>query len=343
VGCSVNASGLQGSGVQAVGGAVGSSSNSDAGAEASQVTVSHPDAGPAVAPDEAPARPDVVYADAAPISAPDARPVVDVLSPGPDLVVVGRDVLSPGPDLVVASPDVQVVGSPDVRSASDVSPPGPDLIVGTPDAQVGPPDVVVVSDLPPVSGPEVGSATGTVTFSGGRAVGAMTGYAWVARGDQDTISSPMCFVWNSGVCSGAVWTPADSLCMTGSVPIAPSNFSDGWGIEIGVSASVSADVPIAAGYATISMTFASRSTNSLRMMLHRLGDPSTTTYCMDKVASGNRYTLTDFNTACYGTGGVQLTAADEAMIDNVALQVTASETEAIMVTNLCLNSITFGY
>jgi hypothetical protein len=341
VGCSVNASGLQGPGVQAVGGTVGSSSNSDAWVEASQVTVSHPDAGPAVAPDEAPARPDVVYADSAPISAPDARPAADVLPPGPDLAVGGRDVLSPGLDLVAASPDVQAVGSPDVLLAADVLP-APDLKApAQPDLGAldllssGSPDLVV-DVLPPPS---------TVTFSNGVAVGAMTGSAWIALGAQDILESPICTSRSDGRCVFTSWPSSKALCATGYIPMVfGADYTNNWGIEIGVDATQPPDTPIGVSYSTITVNFTGKPTSNVRIELHRSTDPSGANYCLNQVVSGTAYSFVGFNTECQGyTPGTQLTAADIPLIDQVGLQVTASETEAITVTDLCLNSITFGY
>jgi hypothetical protein len=120
------------------------------------------------------------------------------------------------------------------------------------------------------------------------------------------------------------------------------DYTSNWGIAIGVSATQPPYGPIGTAYSTIIMNWTGTPASGLRMVVHVSGDPSTTTYCLDDVTAGKKYRLVDFNTECYGgTGGVELTAADAADIDQVELQVVPSTT-AYDLKDLCLDSIVFG-
>jgi hypothetical protein len=51
--------------------------------------------------------------------------------------------------------------------------------------------------------------------------------------------------------------------------------------------------------------------------------------------------LTSFNTKCWDGSGTAFTAADAPLIDRVGVQVPSTKA-AVTVTNLCINSVTFG-
>ncbi len=78
--------------------------------------------------------------------------------------------------------------------------------------------------------------TGTeVTFSNGKAAGAMTGFGWVALGAQDTVTNPTCqgaAITSATYCLGQVtWNSTNALCVTGSIPaVAATNpdYTNNW-------------------------------------------------------------------------------------------------------------------
>jgi hypothetical protein len=99
-----------------------------------------------------------------------------------------------------------------------------------------------------VSGGARGAAS--VTFYDGRASGAMSGYAWVALGAQDSLTSPTCdesasggpsnvSLTSSSPCTGRTnWSSSNKLCVSGTIPVVVgSNYNDNWGISIGVNSS----------------------------------------------------------------------------------------------------------
>jgi hypothetical protein len=236
------------------------------------------------------------------------------------------------PDVV--APDL-ASSSPPEASSPDLSPPVlPDAPPPLP-PDSGPPDA-----LPPGQPDLVPS--NVVTFSDGVAAGAMTGPCWIVLGTADTVTSPAC-IRSGDSCSPAAWPATASLCVTGIVPsVLDGDYTDNWGIAIGVSATQPPYGPIGTSYSTITMNWTGSPTTGLRIVVHVSGDPSTTTYCLDDAAAGKKYRLVDFNTECYGgAGGVDLTAADASKIDQVELQVVPSSTPYDL-KDLCLDSIVFG-
>jgi hypothetical protein len=190
---------------------------------------------------------------------------------------------------------------------------------------------------------------GIVTFSSSAAVGAMTGQGWVALGAIDVITDPTCGgvpITNAAPCVGTTtWNTPDSLCVSGSIPELPSapgqaDYTNNWGIQIGVNASQTPGVTIGKTFSTINLGLTGLPTAGLRVELHRAGDPDGTTYCHEY--TGQPIKLTDFRTMCWGDiTSVPLTASDVANIDRVDIQA-SSTVVPITVTNMCLNSITFG-
>jgi cysteine-rich repeat protein len=198
-------------------------------------------------------------------------------------------------------------------------------------------------------GPTPASPTGTpatVTFLGGTAQGAMTGYGWISMGLDTNVTNPTCTdgaLVTSGESCQYGWNSADSLCMSGVIP-ATTDYADDWGVQIGVSSVSSVDSSgnpirgIGISYTSIMLSFHGSPSAGLRIYVHRHGDPPSVSYCVPYVATP--VPLTNFNTACWNGSGTGLLASDVPNIDMVMLDV-VSTSSVITVTNLCLDSITF--
>jgi hypothetical protein len=191
----------------------------------------------------------------------------------------------------------------------------------------------------------------TVTFASGKAQGAMTGYGWVALGSADSITDPTCggIAFTSTTnCAATTWDTANpsALCMSGSVPALSAvnpDYTDNWGVVIGVTSTASTPSGgLGQSFSSIAITVTGSPASGLRAMVHRKGDPDTTSYCA-AMTSGTAIAFTSFNTKCYDTppDGVALTAADVPNIDEIYVDV-PSITTAITVTNLCITGITFA-
>ena len=190
----------------------------------------------------------------------------------------------------------------------------------------------------------------TVTFASGKAQGAMTGYGWVALGSADSITDPTCggIAFTSTTnCAATTWDTANpsALCMSGSVPALSAvnpDYTDNWGVVIGVTSTASTPSGgLGQSFSSIAITVTGSPASGLRAMVHRKGDPDTTSYCA-AMTSGTAVAFTSFNTKCYDTppDGVALTAADVPNIDEIYVEV-PSITTAITVTNLCITGIAF--
>jgi len=195
-----------------------------------------------------------------------------------------------------------------------------------------------------------GAATGsgtTVTFSSGKAAGAMVGYGWVSLGSSDTLTDPLCGtdqITSKTSCAATTWSTTDSLCMSGSIPALDKttpDYTGNWGVELGVNAT-EPNTSLGQSFSTVAITVSGSPTSGLRAMLHRKGDSVDTNYCL-AMTSGTAMTLTTFNTKCYDAtpDGDALSASDVPNIDKVAVQVSSSTT-AISVEKLCITGITFG-
>jgi len=186
-----------------------------------------------------------------------------------------------------------------------------------------------------------------VTFAGGKAEGAMTGYAWVALGSADTISDPTCggtSITNAAPCATLpTWSSSTALCISGSIPaLAPTNpdYAGNPGISVGVNADAMGGT-LGQSFSSMTIALTGSPGSGLRAMLHKKGDSEATFYCL-AVTSGPM-TFTSFNTKCFDTppDGVALTAADVPNIDKISVQV-ASTSSPITVSNLCITGITFA-
>jgi hypothetical protein len=211
----------------------------------------------------------------------------------------------------------------------------------------------------PATGGSPAPGGNSVTFSAGQAQGALTGYGWVAMGPVgDSVSSPTCDrssagggktdpitgVAVTGACNTQTnWDSTTALCMTGSIVALPAtptktDYSNNWGLEIGVNANSDAVSTIGVAHTSINVGVTGAPTG-LRVNIHRKGDPDTTPYCASY--TGSAIPLSSFNTACWDNSGTPFTAADAPNIDKVMIQVPSSGT-AITVTELCMTGITFN-
>lgn len=208
----------------------------------------------------------------------------------------------------------------------------------------------VVATTTTAANPNTGK---TVTFKAGKATGAMSGYAYVALGSLDKVTSPTCGaaeITNAIPCaSGTTWAADTTLCVTGSIPALPASpvdadYKANWGLSIGINATDPATGGLNQAHSSIAFTFTGAPAGATLQAQVQVG---ASTYCYDglvpasaAVTSGIAIPLTSFRTACYGTTGAALTAASVPNIDKIALQVTSAKT-AITVTSLCISGITF--
>lgn len=198
-------------------------------------------------------------------------------------------------------------------------------------------DNVQVADIPQ-----------TVTIRDGQALGAMSGYGWVALAALDTVTSPTCggvaLTAATPCLSGMQWSRPNALCVSGYIPALPAgatdtDFDTNWGIAVGVNAGPAGHA-IGRPFATIAFDVSGTPTVGLRAKVHRKGDPAEIDYCLDVLPSVP-VSLTSFNTRCWDGTGTFLAAADVPLIDVVGVQVPSRST-AITVTDLCFAGVTFG-
>jgi len=195
--------------------------------------------------------------------------------------------------------------------------------------------------------------SGTVmTISDGQAQGAMTGYGYIASGSLDTVSDPTCAspagpITSAVSCEETIWSTPTSYCVAGYIPALPSSptsadFDANWGIQIGVTPTPDPSGVLGQKFTQVAATLTGSPLVGLRMVLHRKGDPETSSYCAG-ISPGVAVAFRSFNTACWDDSGVYLNVADVPNLDRVAIQVSSdSRLGAISVDNLCLVSITFG-
>jgi hypothetical protein len=192
-----------------------------------------------------------------------------------------------------------------------------------------------------------------VTFSNGQATGAMTGWGFVALGDQDKVTDPTCEkgteITSKAACkTQTTWAKDNALCISGSVPAlpaspTPADYTANWGVQLGVNAT--SDEPSGAvgqTFSTVTLTFDGTPTSGLRALLHILGDKDDLVYGFEGAKSGVAMDVTKFNTTPWEAAkGVYLTADATSKIDKVLLQV-SSTSKDISVSNLCISKIEFG-
>jgi len=201
----------------------------------------------------------------------------------------------------------------------------------------------------PAAGGTTGSGT-AVTFSAGKAVGAMTGYGWVSLGSADTLTDPKCgteVITSVTACASTTWSTTESLCISGSIPALPANpaqtdYDTNWGISVGVNATEPAGSGIGQTFSTVAITVTGLPASAtVRAQIHKKGDVDGTSYCI-ALSSGSPLTLTKFATDCYNTSPTKTFAAtDIPSIDKVSVQV-VSGSAAVAVSNLCITKIEFA-
>jgi hypothetical protein len=198
------------------------------------------------------------------------------------------------------------------------------------------------------------ASSDVVTFHNGAASGVMTGYAWIAMGDLDTVIAPTCGLEEAPITStqpcvaGTNWSPLSQLCVRGTIPALPSaptaaDYDENWGIQIGVNVGPSTDGIETLGrlYSGIAVFATNAPAQGFRILVHRSGDESTRTYCAD-AASGVVVPFTSFRTSCWDIlSGVPLLATDIPNINQVGVQVSSMLSEIAL--NMCLDGFRFNY
>jgi len=199
----------------------------------------------------------------------------------------------------------------------------------------------------------VGGATGAnsgkvVTITNGKALGAMTGWGFIARGSLDPVTDPTCdaaktaYPAGSGCVSTTNWNSTTALCATGSVPALPATPTDAdykanFGINIGVGAAEATGGTLGQSFTSVTISTTGAPATGLRAIV----SVGATDYCAT-LTSGTAIPFTTFNTTCWTpTTAGALPAASVPNITQVQVQVT-SGAAAITVTNLCITGITFS-
>jgi len=199
----------------------------------------------------------------------------------------------------------------------------------------------------------IGNTGKVVTFTTGKANGAMSGWAFVALGSADTITDPTCGTAKAAITAAAPcttsanWSSATGLCVTGAIPALPAtptatDYSSNWGLSVGVNSTETAGGGLGQSLTSMAITVTGSPLTGLRAVVHRKGDADSVSYCA-ALTSGTAIALTSFVTDCYNTTptGTKITSADIPNIDKVSVQVSSGGT-AITVANLCITGITFS-
>jgi hypothetical protein len=192
-------------------------------------------------------------------------------------------------------------------------------------------DALLLTDATP-------AATGVLQTIGdyGKLDGGLSGYAWVAGGTGTTWLSPspcndqQCFQNTGGV-----------LCAQGSIAAlactSPSScdWNTNWGAMIGWNPTpVQHEAWGAAAAAGIAVTYAG-GPGEYRLMAHVVGDPDSTTYCVERYVSGQVATPSSFLSQCWANTGDGLPSF--AVVDVLGLQLIAAQ--APIDFNVCISAI----
>jgi hypothetical protein len=191
----------------------------------------------------------------------------------------------------------------------------------------------------------------TVAFGAGKGQGAMTGYGFVALGSADTLTSPTCGPTKAAITSTTPcaadpnWSNPSAICMSGSIPALPAaptatDYSSNWGASVGLNATDPAGGGLGQSFTSVTITVTGAPTSGLRAIVHKKGDPDSTSYCF-ALTSGTAIPITSFVTDCYNTvpSGTKIAASDT--IDKISVQV-SSGPAAIAITDLCITAIAFA-
>jgi hypothetical protein len=190
-----------------------------------------------------------------------------------------------------------------------------------------------------------------MTISNYQAQGAMTGFGWIALGQQDLVSDPTCNspvgpITSGTTCDYTAWSSPTAYCMTGSLPALPLNASQteskmNWGIQIGINAAPAAGGILSQSFSGLTILVTGTPQTGLRAVVHRTGDAEDQTYCAP-LSPGIPILFSSFKSQCWGgTSTVYLSAADVPRIDQIGVQV-VSDTVPVSAKNLCVTGITFS-
>lgn len=186
-----------------------------------------------------------------------------------------------------------------------------------------------------------------VTIAKGRAVGLMAGRGWVALGAQDAITDPTCggtAIISSTACSSISWSTTDSLCISGTIPMFPasptiSDFTNNWGVQLGLDATDPPGGTISRPFGGIAVSLSGSPTTGLRAVIHKKGDPSSTSYCYPYTPGV--MPLAKFAQDCWAPTPSNFFVGNASDIDSVAIML-SSGTAAITINKLCITGITLS-
>jgi hypothetical protein len=199
-----------------------------------------------------------------------------------------------------------------------------------------------------------------VNFCSGRAQGAMTGYAYIALGAQDTATDPMCAPDSSDTnttqpitkdqpcptTGTTVWKEPGSLCISGTIPVVKGgDYTSNWGLQIGVNtvdppATGSGEGTLGKNYSSITVTTTGTTepaNKAIRVVIHTVTMAAEANpYCATLKSSGTPIALEAFNTECWGptTAAKYLTKDDKVEdIDKIGVQISSDTANEYKVTD----------
>jgi hypothetical protein len=155
----------------------------------------------------------------------------------------------------------------------------------------------------------------------GQLSGAMTGNAWLARGDGTNLSTPVSrdalvrlLPEANGLCTSG--TVAGLRCVNENTPSARCNWDTNWGVAIGFHVRADEQAWGRGSPKRMAVEFHGRSTN-YRLNAHRKGDPSRKNYCIENYRSGQSVTPSMFKSRCWADEGETLSDFDEVDLFNL--------------------------
>lgn len=160
----------------------------------------------------------------------------------------------------------------------------------------------------------------------GKLVGAMSGFAWVA-GEGTIFQTPnpcdekSCFkgVDNALCARGTI--PA-LRCAHPGLPDASCDWDSDWGAKIGLDVGRPGEPWGSLAPTAISIDYTGRPV-VVRLTAHRVGDPPSKDYCVDRYVSGAMETAKSFTTHCWTGHGDAL--ADFASVDKLGVQIPSAD------------------
>jgi hypothetical protein len=234
------------------------------------------------------------------------------------------------------------------------SPTGGSTSVG---GSVGTGAMISTSGYDGAAGATGGSSGNVVTFSQGKAVGAMTGFGWVAQGAATSLSSPTCagvpLTADKPCSTDFTWSSESALCVSGTIPRLTGtmpDFGTNWGVMIGVNAGLlelgsGTLPPLSRSFSNVNFHFSGRvvpATGVIRGWIHVSGEPDGVSYCAN-IISGAPIALMSFSTECWGGSPTSLLLEPEKipLIDKIGVQIVSDMASSYIISNVCLNEIVF--